>query len=74
MVITNADDRNYGTIRRNDAQEVRLVTGPSQEVRVTKKDVKEVRPGTVSLMPAGFDGQLAPGELPDLIAFLQACK
>lgn len=74
MVITNADERYYGIVRRNDAQEVRLVTGPNQEVRVSRKDVREIRPGTVSLMPAGFDGQLSPQELADLIAFLQACK
>jgi putative membrane-bound dehydrogenase-like protein len=74
MVITNADERYYGIVRANNAQEVRLVTGPNQEVQVAKKDVKEIRPGTVSLMPAGFDGQLSPQELADLVAFLQACR
>jgi putative membrane-bound dehydrogenase-like protein len=74
MVITNADERYYGIIRRNDANAIGLVTGPNQEVQVPKKDVKEIRPGTISLMPAGFDGQLSAQELADLVAFLEACR
>ena len=33
-----------------------------------------MRPGTVSLMPEGFDQQLSPQELADLLAFLKACR
>jgi putative membrane-bound dehydrogenase-like protein len=74
MVITTSGDRQYGIVRRNDASEVMLVTGPNQEVHIARKDVQEMRPGTVSIMPAGFADQLSPQELADLIAFLQACR
>lgn len=74
MVITHSGNNQYGIIRKNDAQEVVLVTGPNQEARVPKSDVKEIRPGTVSLMPAGLGEQLSSQELADLLAFLKACK
>jgi putative membrane-bound dehydrogenase-like protein len=74
MVITTTGDRQYGIVRRNDASEVMVVTGPNQEVHIARKDVADLRPGTVSIMPTGFADQLAPQELADLIAFLGACK
>ncbi|HXE56063.1 MAG TPA: HEAT repeat domain-containing protein, partial [Tepidisphaeraceae bacterium] len=74
MVITTSGDRQYGIPRRNDAEEITLITGPQQEVHIPRKDVQEVRAGTVSLMPAGFGDQLSPQELGDLIAFLKACR
>jgi putative heme-binding domain-containing protein len=74
MVITTNGDRQYGIVRRNDETEVMLVTGPNQEVHVPRKDVQEVRPGTISIMPSGFADQLSPQELADLLAFLQACR
>jgi len=36
--------------------------------------VKAVRPGTLSVMPAGLDQQLSPQELADLVTFLKNCK
>jgi hypothetical protein len=36
--------------------------------------VKTIRPGALSVMPAGLDQQLSPQELADLVAFLRACK
>jgi putative heme-binding domain-containing protein len=74
LVDTTAGDRHSGILRRNDADEVHLLTGPTQEVRLSRKDVKEVRPGTVSVMPSGLEQQLSNQELADLLAFLKACK
>ena len=45
-----------------------------QEERIPRDQVEEMAPGTVSVMPAGLDRQLTPGELADLIAFLKACR
>ena len=39
-----------------------------------REEIEDVRPGRVSLMPSGFDQQLTPRELADLVAFLKACK
>jgi putative membrane-bound dehydrogenase-like protein len=74
MVVTNSGDHQYGIVRRNDSQEVLLITGPNQKVRIARGDVKQMLPGTVSLMPAGLGDQLSPQELADLVAFLKACQ
>ncbi len=39
-----------------------------------RSQVDEMRPGTVSVMPAGLEQQLSPEDLADLVAFLKACK
>jgi putative membrane-bound dehydrogenase-like protein len=74
LVDTTTGDRQSGIVRRNDADEVVLVTGPVQEVHIARKDVKEMRPGTVSVMPTGLEQQLSQQDLADLLAFLKACK
>jgi hypothetical protein len=51
-----------------------LVVGPEREVRVARGDVRAMRPGTTSVMPAGLEGQLSVQELSDLVAFLRGCK
>jgi putative heme-binding domain-containing protein len=74
LVDTTDGDRQSGIVKKNDADEVVLVTGPTQEVRLPKAKVKEMRPGTVSVMPTGLDQQLSPQDLADLLAFLKACR
>ena len=74
MVDTTDGERFSGILRRNDAQEVMLVTGPNQEVRVPRAKVKQIVPGTVSVMPEGIDQQMSPQDLGDLLAFLMQCK
>ncbi len=75
VAIATQDGKVYnGLIRGEDADEIRLATGPNQEVRVSRTTIEEMRPGTVSVMPAGLDRQLTPQELADLIAFLKACR
>jgi len=43
-------------------------------VRIARKDIEEIQPSRVSIMPAGLDQQLSPQELADLVAFLKACQ
>ena len=74
LVDTTSGDRQSGIVRRNDGEGVVLVTGATQEVRIPRAEVKEMRPGTVSVMPSGLEQQLTPQELGDLLAFLKACK
>ena len=63
-----------GLLRGETADELILATGVNQEARISRRDIEEMRPGTVSVMPAGLDQQLSPQELADLVAFLKACK
>ena len=44
------------------------------ENSIARADIVDMRPGTVSVMPAGLDQQLSHQELADLIAFLKATK
>ncbi len=63
-----------GLLRGETADELRLATGVNQEARIARREIEEIRPGTVSIMPAGLDQQLTHQELADLVAFLKACK
>ena len=58
----------------DNSDEIVLVTGANQEAKVPRADIEEIRPSTVSVMPAGLDQQLTPRELADLVAFLKACR
>jgi putative membrane-bound dehydrogenase-like protein len=75
VLVTTKDGKSFNGLLRKDApDEVVLVTGANQETRIARADIDEVQPGKVSVMPAGLDQQLTPGELADLVAFLRACK
>jgi putative heme-binding domain-containing protein len=74
IVRTKSDDEYSGVLRKDAPDEVVLATGPSTEVRVARADIADIRPGTVSVMPAGLDQQLSRQELADLITFLKATK
>ena len=54
--------------------EVVLATGPGADVRIARADITEMRPGTVSVMPAGLEQQMTKQELADLLAFLTSTK
>jgi putative membrane-bound dehydrogenase-like protein len=74
MITTKRGKVHNGLLRKDTAEEVVLATGADQEVRIARKDIEEMRPSKVSIMPTGLDKQLSPRELADLVAFLKACK
>jgi putative membrane-bound dehydrogenase-like protein len=74
IVRTRSDDEYSGVLRKDTPEEVVLATGPSTEMRVARADIADIRPGTVSVMPAGLEQQLSRQELADLVAFLKATK
>lgn len=63
-----------GLLRKNAPEEIVLVQGANQEVRIARDEVEDIQPSKVSVMPAGLEQQLTPQELADLVAFLKACK
>jgi len=74
VLITLKDGKAHnGLIRQDGPDEILLATGINQEVRIARKDIEEIQPSKVSIMPAGLDQQLSGQELADLIAFLKAC-
>jgi len=74
LVATQDGQVINGLLKNETDDELILATGADQQVRVAKSDIDEIRPGTVSVMPAGLDQQLTPQELLDLVAFLKACQ
>ena len=61
-----------GLLKRGGAEAVILITGPNDEVRIPRKEVKKMGFAPVSLMPEGFDEVLSQKELTDLMAYLRS--
>ncbi len=75
VVIATSDGKSVnGLIRGESADEIILATGVNQTVHLPRKDIEDMTPSKVSVMPAGLDQQLSPQELADLVAFLRACR
>lgn len=75
VVISTVDGKIInGNIRNETAEEILLATGPNKEERVKKADIDELKPSTVSIMPAGLEKQLSQQDLLDLVAFLKSAK
>jgi putative membrane-bound dehydrogenase-like protein len=74
VVRTKKGEEWMGIVRGETADGVTLTAGPGAEMRFTRADIAEMRPGSVSLMPQGFDQVLTRKELADVIAFLKGEK
>jgi len=74
FLSTKGGDSYIGVLKKDAPDEVILATGPGTEARINREDVVEMRPGTVSIMPAGMEQQLNKQELADLVAFLKSTK
>ena len=74
QVFTKRGKQLNGVLRKDAPDEVVLAPNATEEARIPRNDIEEIRPGTVSIMPAGLDQQLTPRDLADLVAFLKACQ
>jgi putative heme-binding domain-containing protein len=74
FVQTKDGEAHTGILRGDSAEGVLLVTGPNAENRIARADIVDMRPGAVSIMPAGLETQLTKQELADLVAFLKGTK
>ncbi len=72
IAVTKGGEEFSGILRGDSAEGVTLLTGPNAEQRIARANLAELRPGAVSVMPAGLDEQLSRQELADLVAFLKA--
>jgi putative membrane-bound dehydrogenase-like protein len=74
-VLVTTDGKTYsGLVRDASPDEVTLITGANQSVRLARGDIEETQLGKLSVMPVGLDGQLSPQQLADLIAYLKSCR
>jgi putative heme-binding domain-containing protein len=74
VITTKADETYSGVLKKDATDEVVLATGPDAQMRIARAEITEMRPGTVSVMPAGLEQQLTKQELADLVAFLKSTK
>jgi putative heme-binding domain-containing protein len=74
LVTTNKGKVYNGLLKKDAPDEVILALNATDEIRIARDDIDSIRPGTVSIMPAGLDQQLTPRELADLVVFLKACQ
>jgi putative membrane-bound dehydrogenase-like protein len=73
--VETKDGKSYnGIVVSDNSLGVTLRVNATGEVRIDRKDIDEMKPGTVSVMPAGLDQQLTKQELADLVAFLRSLK
>jgi hypothetical protein len=61
-------------LRSDLTDAVVLVTGAGAEIRILRREIVDMQPGTVSVMPPGLASQLSRQELTDLLAFLKATR
>ncbi len=71
IVVVTTDDVHSGVTLEESETHLVLATGADEQVRIAKADVEEIRPGTVSVMPAGLAEEFSGQELIDLVAFLK---
>jgi putative membrane-bound dehydrogenase-like protein len=70
-----ADGRTLnGNVKSDRGDAIVLTIAADREETIRKADIEKRIPGTVSVMPSGFDQQLSKQELADLVAFLKACR
>jgi len=63
-----------GLLRKDAPDEIVLAASATEEHRVPRSELEEIRAGTTSIMPEGLDRQLTQEQLADLVAFLKACR
>ena len=73
--VMRLDGRSHSGILKKDApDEIVLTISATEDIRIPRGDIDTFKAGTVSVMPAGLDQQLAKQELADLLAFLKGLK
>jgi putative membrane-bound dehydrogenase-like protein len=74
IITTKSDETLSGVLKKDAPDEVVLATGPGAESRIARSDITDLRPGAVSVMPAGLEEQLTKQDLADLLEFLKSTK
>ena len=72
MILAKDGETYTGIIKNETSDSVQIVSGPNAEQRIPRSNIAEMRPGQLSIMPAGLDQQLSKQELADLVAFLKS--
>ncbi|MDP9324293.1 MAG: c-type cytochrome, partial [Acidobacteriota bacterium] len=74
IITTQSGETLSGVLRSDLTDAVVLVGGAGTEARILRREIVDMQPGTVSVMPPGLADQLSRQELADLLAFLKATR
>jgi putative heme-binding domain-containing protein len=74
MVRTQSGELRSGVLRSDAPDEIVLSHATGPDTRIARRDIADIEPGIVSLMPPGYAELLTRQELSDLMAFLKAAK
>lgn len=75
VLVVTSDGLVHNGIPKDDLEDsLTLVTAADKTVTIPRDEIEEMRPGTVSIMPAGLEKQLTPQEFADLVAFLKIAR
>ncbi len=74
VVLTQAGQVHTGVPRDDDGETITLAIAADKSIAISHDDIEEMRPGSVSIMPAGLEKQLSEQELLDLVTFLKNAK
>jgi putative heme-binding domain-containing protein len=73
-VRTQSGELRSGVLRSDAPDEIVLSHATGSDTRIARRDIADIEPGIVSLMPPGYAELLTRQELSDLMAFLKAAK
>ena len=71
VTIQKKDGGAAGLILRDTVDKIVLAPAPGVELPIQIQEIKDAKYSNISLMTAGFDGLLNPGEIVDLVAYLR---
>ncbi len=74
LIETKAGKTHNGLIKSETPDEIELILGADQTIRIPRKEIEEIQPSKVSIMPAGIEKVLSEQELADLLVFLKSRK
>jgi putative heme-binding domain-containing protein len=74
VIRTRSGELRTGVLRNNELPDEVVLANEREEMRVPRRDIAEMQPGTISLMPPGLADQLTRQELADLLAFLKGTR
>jgi putative membrane-bound dehydrogenase-like protein len=74
VVTTQSGQTHTGVLRSDLSDAVVLVSAAGVETRILRRDIADMQPGAISVMPPGLADQFSPEELADLLAFLKATR
>jgi putative heme-binding domain-containing protein len=74
VIKTRSGELRTGVLRNNELPDEVVIANEREEFRIPRREIVEMQPGTVSLMPPGLADQLTTQALADLLAFLKATR